>query len=94
MTGIPSYSNGAAFADFDLDGDLDIVLNNLNTEATILENLTENSNYISIKLMGNSKISTNTRSRISLFSNGNQFVKEDITTRGFQSSSSHNVFLV
>ena len=92
LTGIPSYSNGAAFADFDLDGDLDIVLNNLNTEATILENLTENSNYISIKLMGNSKYPLTRGSRISLFSNGNKFVKEDITTRGFQSSSSHNVF--
>ena len=44
-TGVPSYSNGAAYADLDLDGDLDIVLNNLNSEATILENLTEKSNF-------------------------------------------------
>ena len=91
-TGVPSYSNGAAYADLDLDGDLDIVLNNLNSEATILENLTEKSNFISIKLAGNSKYPITKGARIELYVNGNKFVKENITTRGFQSSSSHNVF--
>ena len=91
-SGIPSYSNGAAYADLDLDGDLDIILNNLNSEATILENLTEKPNFISIKLAGNSQYPITKGSRIELYVNGNKLVKENITTRGFQSSSSHNVF--
>jgi hypothetical protein len=33
----PSISNGTAMADFDLDGDIDLVLNNFNTQATLYE---------------------------------------------------------
>lgn len=91
-TGIPSYSNGAAYADLDLDGDLDIVLNNLNSEASVIENLTEKSNFISIKLVGNTKYPVTRGSRINVYLNNKKLVKEDIITRGFQSSSSHNVF--
>ena len=91
-TGVPSYSNGAAYADLDLDGDLDIVLNNLNSEATILENLTEKSNFLSIKLVGNEQYPLTRGARIDLYLKSQKLVKEDIITRGFQSSSSHNVF--
>ena len=36
----PSLSNGVAYADFDLDGDLDMVINNINSAAFLLENKT------------------------------------------------------
>ena len=47
----PSLSNGAAYADLDLDGSLDLVLNNLNGPASIYKNMNQSfSNYISFKL--------------------------------------------
>ena len=55
----PSFSNGAAFADLDNDGDLDYVVNNINDVAFLYENTlynegelkTEN-NFLRIKLAG------------------------------------------
>jgi len=51
-----SFSNGAAYADLDLDGDLDIITNNLNGEAFLYENntdkLTPNRHAISVTLIG------------------------------------------
>ena len=34
----PTYSAGIAYADFDRDGDLDVIINNTNMEASLLEN--------------------------------------------------------
>ncbi|MEM8523263.1 MAG: VCBS repeat-containing protein [Bacteroidota bacterium] len=47
--GYPSYSNGAVYVDLDVDGDLDIVTNNLNETAFLFENKSQK-NYIHIKL--------------------------------------------
>ncbi|WP_026839064.1 VCBS repeat-containing protein [Gillisia sp. JM1] len=47
----PSLSNGAAYADLNLDGNLDLVLNNLNGPASIYKNINQSpSNYITFKL--------------------------------------------
>lgn len=49
---IPSYSNGAAYADLDLDGDLDLVTNNMNDAAFVFENrLNAKRNFLRIKLV-------------------------------------------
>lgn len=48
-------SQGAVYADFDLDGDLDVVLNKLNSPAVLLENTSNsknNYNFLQIKLNG------------------------------------------
>ena len=50
----PSYSNGAAYSDLDNDGDIDLVINNINQEASILENKSlkgDASNFISFRFM-------------------------------------------
>lgn len=58
----PSFSNGAAFADFDNDGDLDFIINNINEEIFLFENKTldeksktNKNNYLRIKLKGENK---------------------------------------
>ncbi len=48
----PSFSNGAAYGDLDNDGDLDLVVNNINDEAFLYENTTDSGNYIAIELIG------------------------------------------
>ncbi len=53
----PSFSNGAAYADLDNDGDLDMVINNINDEAFVYENTTankgkESSHFLQIKFEG------------------------------------------
>ena len=55
----PSFSNGAAYADLDNDGDMDIIINNINDEAFVYENTAMNSkqknnHYLSIQLKGDS----------------------------------------
>ena len=49
----PTWSQGAAYADFDNDGDLDLVINNMNMECGLYKNKANElalNNYISIKL--------------------------------------------
>ncbi len=56
MTMPASWSNGGAWADFDADGDLDLVVNNLEDPAFVYKNLTREQNggnYLQAKLMGN-----------------------------------------
>ncbi|HRI01562.1 MAG TPA: VCBS repeat-containing protein [Saprospiraceae bacterium] len=47
----PSYSNGAAVADLDNDGDLDLIVNNIQDEAFIYQNHSEQ-NFIRVRLIG------------------------------------------
>ena len=91
----PSFSNGAAYGDLDNDGDIDIVVNNINQEAAVLENISSkvegSNNYISLSLKGNEGFKNTTGSKITLYANDKTFYKELTVTRGFQSSSSHKI---
>ena len=55
----PTFSNGAAYADLDNDGDMDMIVNNINDEASVYENTSMDSknnhpNYLAVKLNGDS----------------------------------------
>ena len=55
---VPSNSNGAAYADLDNDGDLDLVINNINQPAFIYRNETNKqtkNHYFEINLKGDGK---------------------------------------
>jgi hypothetical protein len=88
--GQPSFSTGAAYADFDKDGDLDLVTNNINREAFLLENTTSpNGNYLSLIFEGNDQFPLTKGTKAYLYTNGMLLTKELQTTRGFLSSSTH-----
>ena len=85
----PSASNGAAYADLDNDGDLDLVVNNENQPAFVYRNNSREQNknsYICIRLRGREKNSFAIGSRIKIYKNGEVFSRELIPSRGFQSS--------
>ncbi|MFC2109142.1 VCBS repeat-containing protein [Bacteroidota bacterium] len=78
-------SNGAVYADLDLDGDLDLIINNQGEKAEVYKNNSTN-NFISFLLKGPEKNRNGVGTRITVFSKDLQQVKELQNSRGFQSS--------
>lgn len=92
----PSFSNGAAYGDLDNDGDLDIVVNNVNEKAFVYRNNSRRLNknhYIGISLRGNGANTFAIGSSIKLYQGKDVLSREMIPARGFQSSMDYKLII-
>jgi hypothetical protein len=87
--GEAGLSNGATYADLDNDGDLDLVVNELNETASIYRNQTREqteAHYLKIKLNGSAKNRFSVGAKVMLFVGDQQLNQTLMPTRGYQSA--------
>lgn len=89
----PNFSNGAAYADLDNDGDLDLVTNNIDEPASIYQNdattLFPDNKHLTVKLRGNAPNTFGVGAKVILKyadSRDTMLVQQLMPTRGFESS--------
>ena len=85
----PSFSNGAAYADFDQDGDLDFVVNNFDQPAFLYRNNSrekKEGNYIQFKLTDGKTNNTTFHSKVNIYYGDKMQSADYATTRGYVSS--------
>lgn len=84
-----NFTNGAAYADLDNDGDLDMIINNFDSEALVYKNRAVENNkgsWLQIKLIGAAPNTFAVGSKIRVKVGDNVYIDELTPTRGFFSS--------
>ncbi|WP_161971808.1 VCBS repeat-containing protein [Algoriphagus kandeliae] len=86
----PSYSNGSTFTDLDNDGDLELIINNLDQIAFIYQNHSEQTgnHFLRVNLSSSEFNAFGIGAEVTLFASGNKFRQRLNTSRGFQSGTS------
>jgi hypothetical protein len=89
--GTPSFSNGSAYGDLDNDGDLDLVVNNVNMPVFIYRNeagnLLPDNHYLKVILNGEPGNTQAIGAKITVRHNGKSIYLEQMPMRGFLSTS-------
>ena len=90
-----TLSNGCAYADLDNDGDLEIIVNNVDEEAHILENLSDSAenNYLKVHFRGHSPNTYGIGAKVVAYSQTNMIIQENFVSRAYLSSVPNEVHL-
>lgn len=90
----PGFSNGSAYGDLDNDGDLDLIVNNLNAPLSVFRNKTNEiseNKYLKINLKGSGKNPFGVGTKVAIYREKEVLFQQQMPNRGFQSSSDNQL---
>ncbi len=89
---LTGYFNGAAYADLNNDGTIDVVINSLNAKAVILKNNAPGKNHLSLSFKGYAQNTSGIGTKAYLIHQGKLQYQQLMLTRGFESSSDSRLY--